>query len=162
MLFPRGMACYLKKTNRKLVNMEIFVAAGGSEHVLPETLVFSQREPAVLSGAPERAWSSGRDRAGALHCAALRLRGALRLLCVILRRHRGHRRPAHLQVLCRGPGEPGELGQSPSLSPARLPPPPRARSAPAIPRWGTTSFTLVRLKWSARARDLWCLLRVLS
>lgn len=76
----------------------------------------AEGEPPLLQGEafrPGRDWS---DCSGGLHRPAVRVRGAVRFLAGVERAG-----AADVQVCGRGPGQPGELDQSPAVGQPQLP-----------------------------------------
>lgn len=76
----------------------------------------AEGEPPLLQGPAGRPGRDGSDCSGGLHRPAVRVRGAVRLLAGVERAG-----TADVQVCCRGPGESGELDQSPIVSQPQLP-----------------------------------------
>ena len=84
---------------------------GRDKDFLSEALVHAEGEPPLLQGPASRPGRDRGDCSGGLHRPAVRVRRAVRLLAGVERAG-----AADVQVRCRGPGEPGELDQSPADS----------------------------------------------
>ena len=78
----------------------------------------AEGEPPLLQGPASGPGPDRRDCSGGLHCPAVRVRGTICLLTGVERSG-----PADVQVCCRGPGESGELDQSPAVGQPQLPDP---------------------------------------
>lgn len=78
----------------------------------------AQGEPPLLQGTADRQGPDRSDCSGGLHRPAVRVR---RAVCLLVGLERAG--PADVQVCCRGPGQSGELDQSPAVSQSQLPGP---------------------------------------
>lgn len=117
---------------------------GWDKDLLSEALVPAQGQPSFLQGPAGWPGPDRGDCSGGLHRPAVWIRGAVCLLAGVERA-----RTANVQVCCWGPGQSGELDQSPAVSQSQLPGPARDGHWEEVQRWETE-----RLSASLAEREL--------
>lgn len=105
---------------------------GWDKDLLSEALVPAQGQPSFLQGPAGWPGPDRGDCSGGLHRPAVWIRGAVCLLAGVERAG-----TANVQVCCWGPGQSGELDQSPAVSQSQLPGPARDGHWEEVQRWET-------------------------